>query len=515
MQSLFFSSALIHFSSKRLQSNIIFPFLIGIKKNHYCRMNSGVDNWTKPGYRKPLHWVFKVGSLEETVKFYSEFFSFKIFRHEEFESGCEATCNGPYGGAWSKTMIGYGPNEQEAFSLELTYNYGINSYERGNDLRYLAMSSSSFKGPPEMIEYDSEKRKFIQAPDGHWIHLIDEQETSRPMNNLFPFLFISLHVFDLNSSKQFYTNVLGGEETHVNKEPQASTFITWRNGDCIAALTHIDVTTKPTIQTTGDVSIELVELPPSITFNRAAAHGRLAMETEDFAPAYINDRISQYRRDNQRTTGALGSVLHGPLKLQPHGEEVVIVQDPDGHEICFVDARGFKTCTDVAMKNGGNVIDWEYRETVEKAALAKMSNKFDFTFNDNIREVKVSEYSEEFLQGSKNESPSAFLLDIYVPWCEVCAARKFVLQEVADYLETSTGFQDVSVLSMDGSGSQNLPTTDSSLKVMLNWAKSTGYPALFLIKSSDRSLPVCYEGNWSAAEISSWINAQLSASVGV
>ena len=40
-------------------------------------------------------------------------------------------------------------------------------------------------------------------------------------------------------------------------------------------------------------------------------------------------------------------VLHGPTKLQPHGEEVLIVQDPDGHEICFVDARGFQKCTDV------------------------------------------------------------------------------------------------------------------------------------------------------------------------
>lgn len=34
-------------------------------------------------------------------------------------------------------------------------------------------------------------------------------------------------------------------------------------------------------------------------------------------------------------------MLHGPTKLEEsHGEEVVIVQDPDGHEICFVDAEG-------------------------------------------------------------------------------------------------------------------------------------------------------------------------------
>ena len=57
-----------------------------------------------------------------------------VHRHEEFASGCEATCNGPYGGAWSKTMCGYG-TEDKNFALELTYNYGIDSYASGNDYR--------------------------------------------------------------------------------------------------------------------------------------------------------------------------------------------------------------------------------------------------------------------------------------------------------------------------------------------------------------------------------------------
>lgn len=35
-------------------------------------------------------------------------------------------------------MIGYGP-EEESFALELTYNYGIDSYTNGNDLQYIAL----------------------------------------------------------------------------------------------------------------------------------------------------------------------------------------------------------------------------------------------------------------------------------------------------------------------------------------------------------------------------------------
>lgn len=36
----------------------------------------------------------------------------------------------PYDNRWSKTMIGYGP-ESTHFVLELTYNYGVKSYELG------------------------------------------------------------------------------------------------------------------------------------------------------------------------------------------------------------------------------------------------------------------------------------------------------------------------------------------------------------------------------------------------
>jgi len=98
--------------------------------------------WTTNGYRKPLHWVQKVAHLEDTLDFYQKNFNFMVYRHEEFSSGCEATCNGPYGGAWSKTMIGPGPSESESFCFELVYNYGVHRYERGMDLRSVAIIKS-------------------------------------------------------------------------------------------------------------------------------------------------------------------------------------------------------------------------------------------------------------------------------------------------------------------------------------------------------------------------------------
>ena len=40
----------------------------------------------------------------------------------------------PYDGKWSKSMVGYGP-EDNHFVVELTYNYGIKEYKVGNDFQ--------------------------------------------------------------------------------------------------------------------------------------------------------------------------------------------------------------------------------------------------------------------------------------------------------------------------------------------------------------------------------------------
>ena len=47
----------------------------------------------------------------------------RVLRHEEFDKGCEASCNGPFAGAWSKTMVGW-DNEDNSYVFELAYNYG-------------------------------------------------------------------------------------------------------------------------------------------------------------------------------------------------------------------------------------------------------------------------------------------------------------------------------------------------------------------------------------------------------
>ena len=82
---------------------------------------------------RAIHYVIRVSELEEVLEFTDKVLGMKVLRHEENEAACEITCNGDFDNAWSKTMVGYGP-ESEGYALELTYNYGVRSYKEGNAL---------------------------------------------------------------------------------------------------------------------------------------------------------------------------------------------------------------------------------------------------------------------------------------------------------------------------------------------------------------------------------------------
>ena len=144
-------------------------------------------------HMRTLHWVTKIGSLKNSLRFYEVchanprrpgpgivathtcgpclgqlVLGLRVLRHEEFESGCEATCNGPYGGAWSKTMVGLG-DENCNFVFELTYNYGVDSYQQGNDLQCIALAMPEAVARAVALGYPVEYAQglaVIVGPDG-------------------------------------------------------------------------------------------------------------------------------------------------------------------------------------------------------------------------------------------------------------------------------------------------------------------------------------------------------------
>ena len=122
---------------------------------------------------RPLHWVFKISNLKRTVEILKAI-GMRVLRHEEFESGCEATCNGPYSGYWSKTMIGFG-GEHDNFVLELTYNYGVDSYKRGNDLVAVLLPKYNDEGEDLEAKMLADLPEYADKKDTNGIYsLIDD-----------------------------------------------------------------------------------------------------------------------------------------------------------------------------------------------------------------------------------------------------------------------------------------------------------------------------------------------------
>ncbi|KAG2438183.1 hypothetical protein HXX76_005789 [Chlamydomonas incerta] len=263
---------------------------------------------TKPHPCRNLHWVFKVGDRTATTKFYRDVLLLEPLRHEEFTEGCAAACNGPYDGKWSKTMIGYG-DEDTNFVLELTYNYGVKSYQLGNDFDSITICSRRV--------YDNVKAKGmgkagpdgeleVAAPDGYRFRVLNQE----PSEGACPMTELRLNVSDLDKSLAFWSGFLG-----FGAERPAPGQALLRCGPQQCAL-------------------RLVELPKGTALERGTAFGRVAFACpgEQLQPLEAGVR-------------AAGFTVHTPyVSLDTPGKatvQVVILQDPDGHEICFVGEAGF------------------------------------------------------------------------------------------------------------------------------------------------------------------------------
>uniref|UniRef100_A0A915C1X3 VOC domain-containing protein n=1 Tax=Parascaris univalens TaxID=6257 RepID=A0A915C1X3_PARUN len=254
---------------------------------------------------RALHYVFKIGNREKAYDFFINILGMKVLRHEEFEEGCKATCNGPYNGKWSKTMVGYG-EEDKHFVIELTYNYPIGSYKLGNDFKGIYIESSA------VFNTCKEQRKgeitacgllHLYDPDGHSFFV---KESSRQINQIYK---ISLNTPDLNKTIDYWNRLLGME---VLTKDDHHCLLSYGNGQC---------------------SLEWCKIDSPL--ERGTAFGRIAfaVPTEELEP--LEKKI---RKE--------GGIVQTPLvQLDTPGKatvHVVILVDPNEHEICFVGDEGFR-----------------------------------------------------------------------------------------------------------------------------------------------------------------------------
>ncbi|CAM5104492.1 glyoxalase domain-containing protein 4 isoform X1 [Chelonia mydas] len=275
------------------------------------------------GARRALHFVFKVGNRGQSVRFYRELLGMRILRHEEFEEGCRAACNGPYDGKWSKTMVGYGP-EDDHFVAELTYNYGVGEYRLGSDfLGMTLMSSQAVSNARKMGWPLKEVAKGIfetEAPGGYKFYLEDKEQPQQD-----PVLKVTLAVSNLQKSVSYWSGLLGMKIYETNEEKQR------------ALLGYADNQCKLELQGIGGA------------VDHATAFGRIAFSCPKEELLNIEALM---KKEKQKILTPLVS-LDTPGKATV---QVVILADPDNHEICFVGDEAFRELSKMDP-NGNKLLD--------------------------------------------------------------------------------------------------------------------------------------------------------------
>ena len=124
-----------------------------------------------------LHTMIRVGDLDRSIAFYTNVLGMKLLRKSE---------NPDY--KYTLAFVGYGNNPDHA-ELELTYNWGVDSYEMGTAYGHLAISAEDIVAAcdsvranggnvtrePGPVKGGSTVIAFVTDPDGYKIELIQKK----------------------------------------------------------------------------------------------------------------------------------------------------------------------------------------------------------------------------------------------------------------------------------------------------------------------------------------------------
>lgn len=148
----------------------------------------------------------------------------------------------------------------------------------------------------------------LTSPDGYKFYIDDASSGSDPMEQ------VELHVTALKESRAFWVDIL---KMQVLNESQDSIVLAYNKQQTALRLTVLN----------GNL-------------DRAKAYGRIAFAV----PAAVQEPLF----NEVKNMG--GTILKPLIALETPGKAtvtVLILADPNGHEICFVDEEGFSQLSEV------------------------------------------------------------------------------------------------------------------------------------------------------------------------
>lgn len=125
-----------------------------------------------------LHTMLRVGNLDTSISFYTDIMGMKLLRKSE---------NTEY--KYTLAFVGYG-DESEGAVIELTYNWGVESYDLGNAFGHIAIgvddiyttcdaikaAGGNVTREPGPVKGGTTHIAFVEDPDGYKIELIQNKQ---------------------------------------------------------------------------------------------------------------------------------------------------------------------------------------------------------------------------------------------------------------------------------------------------------------------------------------------------
>lgn len=132
-----------------------------------------------------LHTMVRVGDLDRSIDFYTRVLGMRLLRRSE---------NSEY--QYTLAFVGYA-EETETAVLELTYNWGVESYDLGAGYGHIAIEVDSAAATCDLIRNAGGKVTreagpvkggttviaFVEDPDGYKIELIEKGGTGKGLGN--------------------------------------------------------------------------------------------------------------------------------------------------------------------------------------------------------------------------------------------------------------------------------------------------------------------------------------------
>ncbi|CAN6546700.1 unnamed protein product [Malus baccata var. baccata] len=259
---------------------------------------------------------FQIGPFvfsENNCRFYTEALGMKLLRKRDIPEE-----------KYSNAFLGFGP-EDSHFVVELTYNYGVSSYDIGTGFGHFAIATPDVKKlvedvrakggnvtrEPGPVKGGTSVIAFVKDPDGYTFEIIQRPSTPEPLCQ------VMLRVGDLERSIKFYEKALGLKLLRTIERPEYKYTI------AILGYAEEDQTTI----------LELTYNYGVTEYTKGNAYAQIAIGTDDV--------YKSAEAVNLVTQELGGKITRQPGPIPGLNTKITSFLDPDGWKTVLVDNEDF------------------------------------------------------------------------------------------------------------------------------------------------------------------------------